>query len=798
LSDLTTTPPPPPSRLAGWRRRAREIFNMRTAVAAFAAVLIAAVWITTLTHAHYEEQDAIEQATRTNANLTRAFEEHSFRTIKNIDQLTLLMKSQYEQRGRRFDLAQFFHGARINPEVVRGVFVFDERGNTLLHSEPIKPISVADREHFRIHVARDSGRLFINKPVLGRVSGQWLIAASRRINKPDGSFGGVVSVSIDPSYFANFYKSIDLGRGGVVMLAGRDGYIRARVAEATAEIPQEPWRPPFLDALERNERGSIVAASTLDGVTRIYNYCVLPEYPLFVAVGVSLAETLTPVREHTHESYLGAAIASAVIMLGAGWLIALSRRERRALTALLDSQYREQALFDSMTDLAWLKDTAGRYLAISRSFAQITGLQIRDIIGKDVCDIVPRAVAEPAIAEDQRVVATGMPLRTERKGVFNSGWREIIKTPVKDEAGRVVAIAAVSRDITERKRLEQNLGEMMQRERALFDSIDDWVWAKDAAGRYVTVNRSFAKALGREPGEIIGKTCFELRAPDQAQRWDAEDRVVLQSGQPLRLERESVLDGTWRDVIKVPIRDGSGRLTGIAGISRDITERKLAEQHRQEAERRQRDALVREVHHRIKNHLQGVAGLLSSLAREHPEVEPLIERAIAQVQSVALVHGLQGQWPNSAVVLCNMVAEISALAEHVTHAQVTVEVSRELERPLQLDERAAVPVALILNELMLNAVKHAPPADKPQQVLVTVRGDREEAQVSIVNPGALPPGFDFATGTGIGTGLELAKSLLPARAAQLTFSNTGRGVEALLVLRAPIIGGEVAAEAGTN
>ena len=93
-----------------------------------------------------------------------------------------------------------------------------------------KPLNVADREHFRVHVEHDSGRLFVGKPVVGRVTGQWVIPVTRRINKADGTFGGVAMALIEPARFTDVLHDAKLRPLDVISLVGLDGITRARLS----------------------------------------------------------------------------------------------------------------------------------------------------------------------------------------------------------------------------------------------------------------------------------------------------------------------------------------------------------------------------------------------------------------------------------------------------------------------------------------------------------------------------------------------------------------------------------------
>jgi two-component sensor histidine kinase len=195
----------------------------------------------------------------------------------------------------------------------------------------------------------------------------------------------------------------------------------------------------------------------------------------------------------------------------------------------------------------------------------------------------------------------------------------------------------------------------------------------------------------------------------------------------------------------------------------------------------QRGVLIREIHHRIKNNLQGVTGLLRQFAHSHPEIAEPVNEAIGQVQSIAAIHGLQERAPAGNVRLREMAEAVAAGVGALWQRHVDVEISPGW-RPCAIEEAEAVPLALILNELLSNAIKHG----SGQTRIVLGQGRRSGSiQLGISNAGQLPPGFD--PGRTTGTGLQLIESLLPRAGAKLSWENGDNTVVTVLELEPPVV-----------
>lgn len=200
-----------------------------------------------------------------------------------------------------------------------------------------------------------------------------------------------------------------------------------------------------------------------------------------------------------------------------------------------------------------------------------------------------------------------------------------------------------------------------------------------------------------------------------------------------------------------------------------------------------RDALVREVHHRIKNNLQIVVGLLRRDAALHTEVKPLLESAINQVQSIAVVHGLHGRVTQQGVMLCELLPAIGKSIAELSAVPVTLEGVPEGCGKMRIQENETVALALILNELISNAVKHMQPTASWPGPTVSLFRDDGTGRVRISNPGHLPEGFDFGLGLGLGTGLGLVKALMPSPGVKINYFQQGGCVVAEMLLGPPLL-----------
>jgi signal transduction histidine kinase len=313
-------------------------------VCGFAAILLLLTGFAVYSKIRSEEQLEIDAVNRANLNLTRTLEEHTLRTLKSVDQAVLFLKFQYEKEGRKVNIADYVREGMIISTIFNQLGIIDEHGMYVLSNLPNhKVMDLSDREHFRVHVASDSNQLFVGKPVLGRASGKWSIQMTRRINKPDGSFGGVVVVSLDPFYFTSLYSEVNLGSKGVIALIGADGVVRARQAMSNADVGQSVGDSQLFKLAGKGAaQGTYTAISPIDHVERIYAYRRLPDYPLLLLVGVDKEEALGEFRGRVRGYKIFGGMVALVVLVFSFFLLRLLAQQQRIVVDLEESRLRAE------------------------------------------------------------------------------------------------------------------------------------------------------------------------------------------------------------------------------------------------------------------------------------------------------------------------------------------------------------------------------------------------------------------------------------------------------------------------
>ena len=332
------------------------------------------------------------------------------------------------------------------------------------------------------------------------------------------------------------------------------------------------------------------------------------------------------------------ALTLAILAAEALWIFRPAVDQAAESMGQLDADRRMlRTIIDTVPDHIYVKDTEGR--ATLRNVASAWSLGFddpEDAIGQTDVETAYGTVTAAASADDLEVIRTGKPLIDKEEKALKGGWLLTTKAPLWDEAGEIVGLVGVSRDITDAKATRTALldaaaaAEAREREvregqrllRAVIDAIPDCITVKDREGRVVTRNLADARIMGHATvQEGIGKTLLESDAPPElAAKAHAEDLRVMETGVPIvGAESRLTFGDGWKESTKVPLRDESGEVTGLVSVMRDVTVRRAADvalreaKEAAEAATRAKSEFLANMSHEIRTPMNGVIGMTSLL-----------------------------------------------------------------------------------------------------------------------------------------------------------------------------------------
>ena len=426
------------------------------------ALLLAVLWAGLFLHLSSQRRLELDRASRDVRNLTRVYTEQIHSTFSAVDQTLLLLKQIHEQRDTPFNPAFALADNVLLKGADLRVRVIGADGFTIYATD--NQTYVADTDYFRFHRLNDSRHMFIGKPELLEPNGEPLIDLSRRLDRPDGTFDGVVVISFDPRALNTRATSLDAKPSTFMSVIGLDHVIRVLAEGVPARLGElgEPLNAPQLFALAAGAPAGVwTGASISDGIERIIAWQTLADYPLVVVAARNQDAELAEFDRHRVVLIAATAAISGVFIV-IGWLLLAALAQRAALAASARRQERQlRAIMDNAPVSIFLKDRDGRYLVANQTFAEWMGIPATELIGRTDAELSPEIAAHTRDTDEQ-VLAHGRISRVERRARrVRPGYEdvEIIKFPVFDEAGTVTGLSGFIYNITERRRIEQQLRE---------------------------------------------------------------------------------------------------------------------------------------------------------------------------------------------------------------------------------------------------------------------------------------------------------------------------------------------------
>jgi PAS domain S-box-containing protein len=522
---------------------------------------------------------------------------------------------------------------------VLDLWVVDEHGDARWGSNlpADRVVNVADRDYFQRAARETDGRLIVSQPVVGRVTQEWSILLSKRINRPDGSFAGAAVGSMRPiQYFASIFRGIDLGRNGLVTIRGTDMTLYARYTAAGEPVPlgtREIAREAAEAMARHPQAGTYLGVSPFDGVRRIFNYVKLPNHPLYVFVGQDIGETFAAWRRD-----LATTLGFLLIFTAVTATYAVSGY--RSAKALFDAQEadkrsasQERARLQQILDTAPLGiafSSEGRLRFVNPTMREVLGVGPGDPVTRLFVDMGVLQVFQEAIVEGKALVNREVRLRDAEQRM-----RDFLATCVPLTLGEEAGALTWLTDITERKKTEQRIQQVsFLSDTALgLTRAGYWQMRLDGSGTYTASRRAVEifGALPRDRDEYrIGPDWVAHVAaqdPERAGQVERKLRAAMEAGDenfeavfPFRRP----IDGraVWIHAYATKARDAGGQPSALYGAVQDVTATMEAQAEVVQAKdaamaaTRAKSEFVANMSHEIRTPLNAIMGLAYLLRRD--------------------------------------------------------------------------------------------------------------------------------------------------------------------------------------
>ena len=334
-----------PNRLASLLRSARTWIALGV-LAPMGMLIVSGLMLLDL------RQDAWDKAEQTSKNLLQVIERDIARNVEIVDLSLRAVQDNLHAPGI----------ARLDPEMRQLVLfdrsasardlgvmiVLDENANITIDAASVTPRggNYADRDYFQAHKANPHLGLLVGRPIVSRLTGERMLTFTRRIDKPDGTFGGLVLGSLKLSFFAHLFDQIGLGDHGAINLYLRDGTRITRHPYLDADVGVNIAGSRTFDRFAREGHGRFVETSVRDGVRRLYTFGQVGDLPIILNVALSVDE----IEEGWREKAL---VIGSVVLVLCGLTIALSLLFGRELRrrAAMQAEFARLSNTDALTGL---------------------------------------------------------------------------------------------------------------------------------------------------------------------------------------------------------------------------------------------------------------------------------------------------------------------------------------------------------------------------------------------------------------------------------------------------------------
>lgn len=396
----------------------------------------------------------------------------------------------------------------------------------------------------------------------------------------------------------------------------------------------------------------------------------------------------------------------------------------------------------------------------------ITGYGVKDLIGKKFWELVHPDHRDIAIERGKaRLEGREAPGRYELKIIDKQGnekWLDYNGTNINFQGNP--AVLGIAYDITELKRIQQALIDSELKYRTLIENMSEVILYVDNSDRIIFANDNAIKMFGYDKSELLGQIAVDILV-DPGYREFIRDRIKLRRhGFTDRYEaqmKKKTGESIWVEISSAPLKDTDGKIIGSIGIHSDISDRKKYE-NTIETSLKQKDLLLKEIHHRVKNNLQIISSLikLQSAHVNDKEIHSLFAESQNRIKTMALIHEKLYRSTDISVIefydyIKNLVNSLySSYGISIDRVKPVIEF-----RSIYLDIDTAIPCGLIINELISNCLKYAYPDLRKGRISIDLKELNESDYVLVIKDDGIgiPESVDFVNTNSLG--LKLVKIL---------------------------------------
>jgi PAS domain S-box-containing protein len=426
---------------------------------------------------------------------------------------------------------------------------------------------------------------------------------------------------------------------------------------------------------------------------------------------------------------------------------------------LRDSEALLRGLFEYAPDAIVVVNGQGDIIRVNAQAEMIFGYRREELLGQPVEMLLPERFRARHLAHRRNYVAEAR-LRPMGASLELVGWRkdgaefvvDIMLSPLAtSEEGVVIAVI---RDVTERKRAEAKHAQLA----AIVESSDDAIVGKTLDGIITSWNRGAERIYGYTADEVRGQSVSLLVSPDYP---DETPQILQKIRQGEVIEHYETVrirkDGSPIHVVLTvsPIKDAAGNIVGASAIARDISGRKQVEAQLR-ASLREKETLLQEIHHRVKNNLQIISSLLKLQAEQIKDEKTLLilQESQHRIRSMALIH--ETLYQSSDLARVDFAQYIDQLLRYLFHSYgvKSSEIGTEVKvEDILLDLDTAIACGLVIIELVSNALKHAFPAglEWAGKIRLDLRADETQIKLMVSDNGVgFPADIDFRQAESLG------------------------------------------------